>query len=304
MTFAGGVFYTIGICLLLKLFAVVLQQKMIGEAFGSKSVRIRYLVGINSVELRAMRKVLSQPGLCFDKVVILIGGPDWPTSVLTGIMKLPLIPMLIGTLPVVFLIAPCCVAGSMLVKASEGGIYSSLSTISILIAFLVQSGALLAAAHYIAKMAVAHKDELAAEPPDAEVLMLEQKDARKRKIRSDFQSWAPVAASHESQGTEGLHPIWKTGHIMALILMSASSWCFQILGSSCFVTFDVTDSIDDKLDGNVFNLVTDFGKIPCYAFLFATLYLMTYSKCSDAQFPILWIAKFKERITLIVTVTK
>jgi len=146
-----------------------------------------------------------------------------------------------------------------------------------LIAFLVQSGALLAAAHYIAKMAVAHKDELAAEPPDAEVLMLEQKDARKRKIRSDFQSWAPVAASHESQGTEGLHPIWKTGHIMALILMSASSWCFQILGSSCFVTFDVTDSIDDKLDGNVFNLVTDFGKIPCYAFLFATLYLMTYS---------------------------
>lgn len=69
--FGYGLLIAIGTCFLLKLLAVVLQQKMIGELCGSRSVYIRYLVGINSVELRAMKVVLEKPGMTFSKVVVL-----------------------------------------------------------------------------------------------------------------------------------------------------------------------------------------------------------------------------------------
>jgi hypothetical protein len=45
---------------------------------------------VNSVTIRAVKKILSKPGMSLEKVYILVGGPDWPTSVLTGILKLKL----------------------------------------------------------------------------------------------------------------------------------------------------------------------------------------------------------------------
>eukprot|EP00976_Prorocentrum_cordatum_P069852 1179713-Prorocentrum_minimum.AAC.1 len=43
------------------------------------------------------------------KVMILVGGPDWPTSVLTGILELNVFAMLLGSLPVMLLVVPCTV---------------------------------------------------------------------------------------------------------------------------------------------------------------------------------------------------
>src|SRR6056300_2102000 len=62
--------------------------------------------------------VLSQEGLSIPKVAILIGGPDWPTSVLCGIMRLSLPQIILGTTPGVFLILPTCVTGALLYMAS------------------------------------------------------------------------------------------------------------------------------------------------------------------------------------------
>ncbi len=36
---------------------------------------------------------------------ILTGGPDWPTSVLCGVLRLPLIPIQIGTSPIIIPVA-------------------------------------------------------------------------------------------------------------------------------------------------------------------------------------------------------
>lgn len=52
------------------------------------------------------------------KIGILCGGPDWPTSVLCGIMRLELIPILIGTFPVFFLIIPTVITGALTYMAS------------------------------------------------------------------------------------------------------------------------------------------------------------------------------------------
>jgi hypothetical protein len=70
--------------------------------------------------MKAFRYVLSRKGNYWSKVVILVGGPDWPTSVFTGILGLPMLPMLAGTLPVLVPIALTVLAGGGMLKAAGG----------------------------------------------------------------------------------------------------------------------------------------------------------------------------------------
>ena len=90
------------VCWVTKLMSCALQQKMFGESM-SGIVGVRYAVGINSLQMRAIRYCLMQKGLNPAKIAILCGGPDWPTSVLCGILRVPLHEAMIGTSPVLVL---------------------------------------------------------------------------------------------------------------------------------------------------------------------------------------------------------
>ena len=70
------------------------------------------MVGINTDGIRAMRVILADPRFTMQKVYVLVGGPDWPVSVLCGIMGLPLGPIMLGTQPVIALVLPSALAGS------------------------------------------------------------------------------------------------------------------------------------------------------------------------------------------------
>jgi len=59
-----------------KLVSCAMQQKLFGENL-SGSVGVRYAVGVNSVQMRAIRYCLLQPGFSAAKIAILCGGPDW-----------------------------------------------------------------------------------------------------------------------------------------------------------------------------------------------------------------------------------
>merc|ERR1711957_662174 len=72
--------YTCVVCLIMKLTACALQQKVIGESM-SHWVSVRQAVNINSDFMRTFKLVLSDEGVSAEKVALLIGGPDWPTSV-------------------------------------------------------------------------------------------------------------------------------------------------------------------------------------------------------------------------------
>merc|ERR1719162_496438 len=63
---------------------------------------------------------LKSRGLNPGKVSILVGGPDWPTSVTCGIVRVNIPQMLIGTIPVVTLLAPCIFAGACMGRVSPG----------------------------------------------------------------------------------------------------------------------------------------------------------------------------------------
>lgn len=91
-----GICYAIIFSFICKLLAITMQQKLIGGLMGTK-VGVRAAIGVNSVAIRAIKLVLEDPKyLTTGKVAILVGGPDWPTSVTTGILGISLVPMLIG----------------------------------------------------------------------------------------------------------------------------------------------------------------------------------------------------------------
>ena len=74
-SFWVGSALAVGLSCALKFVAIVLQQEVIGRRLG-QYVSVRAAVGINSPLIRAARFVLQQPGLSFDKCLILCGGPD------------------------------------------------------------------------------------------------------------------------------------------------------------------------------------------------------------------------------------
>src|SRR5690606_20034044 len=125
----------------------------------------------------------------FRKVTILVGGPDWPTSVISGVLRMKLASMLLGSLPVLFLIAPCVVAGAFLLKSNEGGFWSNGSTIMLGVAFAVQSVALLGAFHYIEEIATSKKEELEKWPNDEVVLAMDKLAAKRFRQRKHAGSW-------------------------------------------------------------------------------------------------------------------
>jgi hypothetical protein len=179
--FWNGVLLSTFVCYGLKLVAVVLQQKVIGGGL-RQSAQVRQIVGVNTLTIKAIKFVLERPGkMNIDKIAILCGGPDWPTSVLTGILGLKVTDMLIGSAPVYFVIAPTCFSSAMLLQT--GGEYAAIAALVVAVAGIMQVGASLVAVFYITKCIDANKAELDAYPIDEEVeeldrLALEQKDKR------------------------------------------------------------------------------------------------------------------------------
>eukprot|EP00971_Amphidinium_carterae_P196629 3902340-Amphidinium_carterae.1 len=90
--------------MVIKLLAVALQQKLIGYPF-SDSDAIKKTIGVQTSVMKAAKQVLKRPGSDFDKICVLVSGLDWLTSVLTGVLNVPLVHMLIG-ITSVFLILP------------------------------------------------------------------------------------------------------------------------------------------------------------------------------------------------------
>eukprot|EP01047_Picozoa_sp_COSAG01_P011875 COSAG01_NODE_525_length_15926_cov_28.158021_4_plen_432_part_00 len=156
--FAAGVLYASFMACFIKSCAIVGQMTIIGGKMG-KLVSVRRAVGVNSITIRAIKRILSQPGLPMNKIFILVGGPDWPTSVLTGILGCDILQMLLGSTPFLITISVTVLAGAMLLKAGESASMGAAASAMLFIASLVQSGALLAALIAIEDVARQHKGE-------------------------------------------------------------------------------------------------------------------------------------------------
>jgi len=120
--FWWGAVICVSLCFVLKLTACAVQQKLIGERLGDNQW-VRQTVGVHKPFIRAIEAVLRQRGLCFGKCMILCGGPDWPTSVLAGILKLSLFQCELGTCPIILNVVPLTLTGAFYLKRDESEIW-------------------------------------------------------------------------------------------------------------------------------------------------------------------------------------
>jgi hypothetical protein len=244
----------------MKLGAIVMQQKGIGAILG-KRVGVRKTVGVNSFGIRAIKRILSRPGLRFDKVCILCGGPDWPTSVLTGILGLSLKEMMLGSLPVIFLVTPSVGAGAFLLRvdpADEKSQWASVASVTLAITTMAQTGAMLAAFHYIEQETFEHYDAIVqdlADNPDKEVEVLDKKQQRLQAYFDQVTDWDKI-------------PIWlKLNLWVGALAMNFTCLLYGFAGSYCFRPFQVTFNIAEDLpNGKVLGILREPGWYGVYAF--------------------------------------
>ena len=268
MSFGASCLFSIGVCFGIKLAAICVQQKGFGERLGS-NVTVRTFCQVNSISIRAISRILDGDGLTKGKVAILCGGPDWPTSVLTGILGKSLVQMLLGSMPVIFLVAPCALAGAFQLKKTDSAQYASLAGITLALATMTQMLALLASLYYIEKCASDHGAELRAMKDDEEVKEVEHKKALKRAVYRRVTNW------HEPG-----FPRWvKALLVLAWLAMLAATFLVLVTASKCFETYEITDTIDEKLKGDWTNIVIwdQFGTYFCVALLIVMLCLKVFS---------------------------
>eukprot|EP00618_Florenciella_parvula_P000373 CAMPEP_0119467394 /NCGR_PEP_ID=MMETSP1344-20130328/1600_1 /TAXON_ID=236787 /ORGANISM="Florenciella parvula, Strain CCMP2471" /LENGTH=1110 /DNA_ID=CAMNT_0007499755 /DNA_START=223 /DNA_END=3552 /DNA_ORIENTATION=- len=229
----------------LKLFACTCQQMGFGYML-KKSVAVRQAVGVNTHMIRTTKIILRRPGLDVAKVAILVGGPDWPTSVLCGIVGLDLLPVLLGTIPVSVLIFPTILAGTFLYIGSlqhmdESGGFSlsfpwarTFTAVMLTVAAGVQTGSMFVAAYYLERAVNESGDELEAMPFDEEV---ERADAlaKSKEIRYyEVRSWARLPT------------FGKVILLIQVFFMTICGYLVFIFGK-CFRTFEVTNVVETDL---------------------------------------------------------
>eukprot|EP00854_Cymbomonas_tetramitiformis_P001733 gene1733-2393_t len=232
----GAIFLCTAMCFVIKLCACAIQQKGFGERM-SCYVSVRKTVGINSVTIRAIRVVLQTKGLSVGKVSILCGGPDWPTSVLCGILRLDLFEMLLGTTPVLpIYLFWTVLAGAFQLK--EGSYWEALANLLLIVSGATMGLTSVAAMYSIDRTLTERRKEIDAIPVDEEVLKEEVKDAEYEAAYAEAIRWQRV-------------PCWLRATLaVGVMLMSGSNWMFALWDTDCFRAFNVTDSIDSDLGGD------------------------------------------------------
>lgn len=284
MGFFPGLFVSSFVCLGIKLMAIVMQQKCIGEQLGSY-ITVRKLVSINSISIRAIKKILSEPGMHISKVAILVGGPDWPTSVLTGILGLNVFEMLLGSLPVMLLIIPTACAGGFQLKKAESETWSSVANVALAIAAFVQGVALAAALYYIDQVATLHHDELC-DPAndDLEVKALEAAESERQEHYKHLTDW----------NRPKFPWLVKVLLVVSAFCAGFSTYTFYLFSEDCFQTFNVTDKISclrvesDReyeycLSGNALNLVKPLGWVATLVYTISLLGMYAFFKWADHE---------------------
>jgi hypothetical protein len=245
--------------------------------FLGRSVKVQALVGVDKVLTRAIMKILERPGLSIGKVAILVGGPDWPVSVGCGIIRMNITQMLIGTAPVIFLVALTVLAGAYLGKVAPGteSTETLVATVFTAMATLSQVSSGLLATYHIVSVATTDKEEL--EKPRPEHAVVEQLARDEAAYKAAFKT---------ATEWSNLRPVHKAMISIAAICMMVSCPLFAFC-ESCFQNFCINCQIDkpleeNGLDGDVLNLVAyPSGAVALLIFAVGVMMHLVFIKSCD-----------------------
>ena len=252
--FWGGVTWGCVWAFIVKYMAISFQQKIIGQKLGNR-VSVRKFVGINSMTIKSIRAILSKPGVSLSKIYILVGGPDWPTSVLTGILRLSLVQMLLASTPFAVTISVTVAAGALMLRTDAE--MEAIGAATMGLAALVQVGCTFLATMTIAAYAKDNKEELSAFPRDEEVYEAE-------KIEYAF----VLSYRRATQWTKLPGP-QKVLLTTAAVMMHVVTVMFANMGGSLFAAVEVTTPFGEEhppLYGSFANIATPLGRYPLVFF--------------------------------------
>jgi hypothetical protein len=238
-----------------------------------------------------MKLCLSEKGLGIAKVSILCGGPDWPTSVLCGIMGLPLFPILVGTLPVALLVIPTVLAGSFTYMGSivlddgsgdnEFPWAVTAATMATAAAAMVMFGFMLSAAYYVEKTVSSRGDELAAMPFDEEVKKANDADIAMNEAYQEVTQWKDIPS------------FAQIILILSLASMITSCYMVQLFQDDAFQEYQLTYTIDKHLDGDWKNIVKPIGWVAILLFIASIAFLMIFKFWANGKARKLLVKKEK-----------
>jgi len=230
--------YTVVVVYLMKLVAHVAQQKMFGEFLG-KYTSVLAMISINSNTMKAIRYILQQPGLTFAKVCVLCGGPDWPTSVLCGILKLSVCETLLGLAPVLLIgPAPITFASALQTRAKLMTDSSLFEAIAEVVTFTATAIAIVTNVGMVAmidNVLQNQKDKLAAYSDNQAVLEV------------DRQANAASTAFNSATKMERLNFGMRLLIISATVACTTAGYLQLFLMDKCFEDFQVTQDVQDVL---------------------------------------------------------
>mmetsp|Transcript_9883 Transcript_9883/g.20090 ORF Transcript_9883/g.20090 Transcript_9883/m.20090 type:complete len:174 (-) Transcript_9883:948-1469(-) len=142
------------------------------------SVWIKSLLVVNSPTVKAMKVIMQKPGLLsFDKVSVMVGGPDWPTHVLAGVIDVPILPLQLGTIPIIAPIALTVLAGGGLLKVQEGGVWVALSAMFLLLAAAAVGACTLGAVLALERTVVRERAAIEALPDDEQAKEFDERSS-------------------------------------------------------------------------------------------------------------------------------
>lgn len=227
MGFWPGCAISVSMGLVLKLTACAIQQKLIGEALGS-SVWIKSQVGVNKPFFRAVERILTKPGLSLGKVAILCGGPDWPTSVLCGLLRCSLLQMELGTLPIIVFITPCTLYGSLYTRQTESEVWKSLTNVMLLLSIMTNMAFGIGAAWAVQEELDAYNWEVT--KPLHKYIDLDWLDYRSAQIaQSCVIEWRDVPC------------FLRTFALLCALVEVGVCHFLYFMPKACFGTFNITD---------------------------------------------------------------
>jgi len=239
------------------------QQGLIGQMLG-KNPWIRQTVGVHKPLIRAIEAVLRQPGLSFGKCMILCGGPDWPTSVLAGILRISLVQCEIGTCPIILNVVPLALTGSFYLKRDESDTWLRAGNLMFTMT-VITSVAFWAGAGWAIQNEFDRNHEALTQPKE-EFVELDWLDYRAEFIRKRcVVSWADVPLA--------VRVPFVIGALGLILVAQLFFWRFSIL----FGDFKVTDDIAELEWFGVDGLISPMGVAGVGASLVSTLGLVVFS---------------------------
>jgi hypothetical protein len=229
-----GAAISIFVCWVLKLSACAMQQKGIGGLLGTQ-LWVRQTCGVHKPTIRAIEMILRKPGLSFGKVMILCGGPDWPTSVLCGLLKLSLCSCEVGTTPIIFYIAPFSLSGSFYLRRSRGEIWENASNMMLLITIVMTVVYWAACAWVIQHTFSEHHDELSRKL--ASNIDLDWLDYREKLIMER-------TVVNLRDAPDIIKVLYVGGAVILVSTVHAFQWAFSYL----FGTFSLSDNVISEIE--------------------------------------------------------